>query len=198
MGAETSFSQWEPMDVIGREQTATGCAARTAYLYPLEWDDPMRTTEGDREQLLDTHFLVEGTTQTRRLLPSSSSSEVMDLERMDRAVVGALFGGGGAAGQSHSDGKTEITFYSHSKIKLHLIFYYRFWAKITFNNFRPYLFCVPCHRGPDSGSPSRPWSGAGFLPDGSCWPPACGRPSPHSPGSPANSRVVNVGTNSTY
>ena len=30
------------------------------------------------------------------LLPSSSSSEVIDLERMDRAVVGALFGGGGA------------------------------------------------------------------------------------------------------
>lgn len=28
--------------------------------------------------------------------PSSSSSEVMDLERMDRAVVGARFGGGGA------------------------------------------------------------------------------------------------------
>lgn len=36
--------------------------------------------------------------QSRRLLPSSSSSEVIDLERMDRAVVGALFGGGGAGG----------------------------------------------------------------------------------------------------
>lgn len=32
-----------------------------------------------------------------RLLPSSSSSEVMDLERRVRAVVGARFGGGGAA-----------------------------------------------------------------------------------------------------
>lgn len=29
-------------------------------------------------------------------LPSSSNSEVIDLERIDRAVVGALFGGGGA------------------------------------------------------------------------------------------------------
>lgn len=32
-------------------------------------------------------------------LPSSSSSEVMDLERRVRAVVGARFGGGGAGGQ---------------------------------------------------------------------------------------------------
>lgn len=31
-----------------------------------------------------------------RLLPSSSSSEVMDLERRVRAVVGARLGGGGA------------------------------------------------------------------------------------------------------
>lgn len=33
-----------------------------------------------------------------RHLPSSSSSEVMDLERRVRAVVGARFGGGGAGG----------------------------------------------------------------------------------------------------
>ena len=32
------------------------------------------------------------------ILPSSSSSEVMDLERIDSAVVGALLGGGGASG----------------------------------------------------------------------------------------------------
>lgn len=31
-----------------------------------------------------------------QLLPSSSSSDVIDFERIDRAVVGALFGGGGA------------------------------------------------------------------------------------------------------
>lgn len=36
----------------------------------------------------------------RWLLPSSSSSDVMDLERSVRAVVGARFGGGGAAGQT--------------------------------------------------------------------------------------------------
>lgn len=50
--------------------------------------------------LLDTGFLMPSCVkkQTRMLLPSSSSSEVIDLERIDRAVVGALFGGGGAEG----------------------------------------------------------------------------------------------------
>lgn len=33
------------------------------------------------------------------LLPSSSSSDVMDLERSVSAVVGARFGGGGAVGR---------------------------------------------------------------------------------------------------
>lgn len=39
-----------------------------------------------------------------RLLPSSSSSEVMDLERRVRAVVGARFGGGGAEGADRRGG----------------------------------------------------------------------------------------------
>lgn len=38
-----------------------------------------------------------------RLLPSSSSSEVMDLERRVRAVVGARLGGGGASGADWRD-----------------------------------------------------------------------------------------------
>lgn len=46
-------------------------------------------------------------TLTTLLLPSSSSSDVMDLERMDKAVVGARFGGGGA--EEHIECKKKQT-----------------------------------------------------------------------------------------
>lgn len=36
------------------------------------------------------------------ILPMSSSSDVIDLERMDSAVLGARFGGGGAKGNNNT------------------------------------------------------------------------------------------------
>lgn len=63
---------------------------------------PMRKrSRGRTEVLLGTLPHVSNIEQkTVKLLPSSSSSDVMDLERMDRAVVGARFGGGGAEEES--------------------------------------------------------------------------------------------------
>lgn len=61
----------------------------------------------------------------RRRLPSSSSSEVMDLERRVRAVVGARLGGGGAGGgqerprrESHPGGEaaTPPAFRTHQEV----------------------------------------------------------------------------------
>lgn len=43
---------------------------------------------------------VQAESHSETFLPSSSNSDVIDLERMDSAVVGALFGGGGA---THTD-----------------------------------------------------------------------------------------------
>lgn len=64
----------------------------------------MRIRERERQGAVRQGVASAGACEQRiRILPSSSSSEVMDLDRMDRAVVGALFGGGGAEGHRGKD-----------------------------------------------------------------------------------------------
>lgn len=78
-----------------KEQNDKVCAAVTAYLYPLP---RVREREREEKELVRNRHPDDEDVKTLNtlLLPSSSSSDVMDLERMDKAVVGARFGGGGA------------------------------------------------------------------------------------------------------
>lgn len=85
---------------------ANGYAALTAYLYPLL---TVNKPSGEkREHRMLGSCDMPNSTYYKRVLPSSSSSEVMDLERMDKAVVGALFGGGGAGKTEHEYQVTKV------------------------------------------------------------------------------------------
>lgn len=93
---------------------AAGSAALSAYLYPLVRDKPTSKNEGEgqkRERGGVRHRPrgdVQVESQSEMFLPSSSNSDVIDLERIDSAVVGALFGGGGAI-NTHTHAHSSIT-----------------------------------------------------------------------------------------
>lgn len=96
-----------------------GWADLTAYLYPLgEINQSERKKKNKTKQIKRRHETLTSwgaKTPRNKILPSSSNSDVMDLERIDKAVVGALFGGGGAKNEQEK-GKWVKTFLLFSVI----------------------------------------------------------------------------------
>lgn len=99
-----SFSRCEPMEVAverydGRRLRSVNCLPlSTTERLNNQWEWERGTRERGVVRQRVPEDMMSEESNGRKTLPSSSSSEVMDLERMDRAVVGARFGGGGAEG----------------------------------------------------------------------------------------------------
>lgn len=80
------------------------------FVHCCEINRSLRIERGTKRSVVRYRLPYVGVTTrtTSKFLPSSSSSEVIDLERIERAVVGALLGGGGAEGERERE--TEAIF----------------------------------------------------------------------------------------
>lgn len=93
---KASFSRRGPVGVTAKQRDGERlCSANCS---PLSTGGEISSTNEKREQREAVSYRLHEDTETVRpgSSPRSSSSEVIDLERIDSAVVGARLGGGGA------------------------------------------------------------------------------------------------------